>query len=104
MVWMLVSVVEFNQLSGTIEYYCEIDSVKSQDEEISETHIEKFYTLKELLNLTTREKMEEIKNSIGATRVNIDAICFNSKTADEKIEFLLMSDAFFGQSISILGR
>lgn len=90
--------MEFNQLSGTIEYSYTINPDDVGDMRV---YIEKFYTLNEFLHLITKEKLDKIRKGLKASKVSIDAICLNTGTSDskEKVEFLLMEDAFFGQSI-----
>ena len=94
----MTTIVEFNQLSGSIEY-----SYIINPNDVGETrvYIEKFYTLNEFLHLITKEKLDKIRMTLRASKVTIDAICLNTGTSDskEKVEFLLMKDVFFGQSI-----
>lgn len=91
-------VIEFNQLSGTVEYSCVGKTKESGEMSI---YIESFCTLNDLLKLITQEKLKELKSTLQATEVSIDAICLNTETPDskEKVELLLMCDGFYGQSI-----
>ncbi|MDA1476080.1 hypothetical protein [Bacillus changyiensis] len=87
---------ELNQLCGTIEYgyYSNIHPTSEP-----ECYIESFHSLDQLQHLLDKTKINEIKKRLDAVQIEIEAVCFNSKTCDSNInvELLLMKDEFYGE-------
>lgn len=94
------NIIEFNQLSGTVEYgyVCQDGNINQSETEI---HMEKFHSLEELIKLVNTNTLEKIKEHLNADQVLVEAVSFCTQTPDskEKVEFLLMRDEFYGQVI-----